>query len=309
MIRYKGEHSFDKLRANQFVGLGVQDSGNVWYVDSVNGTAGKSGKSWSQAKLTIASAVALAAAGDVIAIKGSFSEAVTCSLAGLTFVGVGTGPVMATWTAPTVAASFCLKLSAANCMVMNIKFKPVIYTTSGIPSAILLDASASYARILRNRFQGQVGSYAAIQCSVPCGNVEIDGNEFLYMNTVGHGIAIYGVPTAGSAHSAWKITNNIFNSCIADIDIDGRTCLLEGNKHFITGLAANGTFGSAVTVQAIDLSGTDTGANVMTKCTLGGTYNLATYKPGATGDVWMGNFASIVATTAPNGLTVLIPAA
>jgi hypothetical protein len=62
-------------------------------------------------------------------------------------------------------------------------------------------------------------------------------------------------------------------------------------------------------VQAIDLSGTDTGANVMTRCTLGGTYNLATYKPGAVGDVWMGNYCSIVVDKAPNGLSVLVPAA
>ncbi|MFA5429838.1 MAG: hypothetical protein WC329_01610 [Candidatus Omnitrophota bacterium] len=304
MIRYRGEHSFDLIRANQYIGLGIQDSGNIWYVDSVNGSTGKSGKSWSQPKETIAQAVALAAAGDVIALKGSFNEAVTCSLAGVTFVGVGTGPVMATWTAPTVAASFCLKLSAANCRVENIKFKPVIYTTSGIPSAVHLATGSDYAIIKNCRFQGQAGSYKAIYAAANLSNIKILDNEFLYMNTATYGCAIYSASLAG----AWIIKGNTFNSCLADIAIIGRMCRLEDNIHCIVGLAADGTFPGTVTVQAVDLSGTNSGDNVMTRCTLGGTYNLATYQP-ASGDVFMGNYASIVATTAPNGLTVLIPAA
>lgn len=309
MQRMRGSYYFDEIEARVFKGIGINKYGNVWYVDSAKGTTGKSGKSWSQAKATIAQAVALATAGDVIAIRGSFNEAVTCSLVGVSFVGFGTGPDQAIWTAPTVAGSWCLKLAAANCLVANIKFRPVIYVTSGIPSAILL-SGAPYTRIIGCRFQGRTGSYAAIYSPVcDSDNVEIDGNEFIYLNTATHGIAIFGVEAAGWAYSGWKITNNIFDSCVADINIAGRNCLLEGNKHFINGLRADGTFGSAVTGQAIDLSGDDTGANVMTRCTLCGTYNLATYKPGATGDQWRGNFASIVAEKAPAGLTVLVPAA
>ena len=288
-------------------GAGFAQNGDTWYVNSTDGDDDYNGKSWTTAFATIAEAVAVAAAGDTIFLLGSFNEAVTCALAGVKFIGAGTGPAQATWTAPTVAGSHCLKLTAGYCVVRNIKFRPVVYTGSGLPCAIHLVAASDYTRIIGCRFQGRAGSYAAIYCSVPCGNVEIDGCEFLYMNTATHGKAIYGLAVGGSAHSAWRITDCIFNSCLADINIDGRTCLLEGNKHFIVGLSAAGAIGSAVTVQAIDLSGTDTGANVMTKCTLGGTYNLATYKPGDTGDVWMGNYCSIVATYAPNGLSVLVP--
>ena len=279
----------------------------------VNGSTGSdtlnNGLSWASPLLTIAAAVALAVAGDTIYIYGTaFSEAVTCSVAGVRFIGVGTGPAQATWTAPTVAGSWCLKLNAAYCSVFNIKIKPVIYTSSGVPSGIFLTSVASYTRIVGNRFQGQAGSYTAIYNDTPCDNVEISENEFLSMNTLSQGKAIYGVDNSGvTAHSAWKIKNNTFNSCVQDINITGRTCLLEGNKHFINGLAADGTFGSAVTTKAIDLSGTGSGANVVTKNTLGGTYGLTLYTPGATGDIWNGNYTGIVSTYAPYGLTVDVP--
>jgi len=286
--------------------------GSVWYADSTVSATGD-GTTWDTAFLTITEAVAAASAGDIVAIKGSFSEAVTCSLAGVRFIGVGTGPAEATWTNVSATNSttdgWCLKIGANGVWVENIKFRPPAYVSAGIPTAINLSTSSDYAEIHNCRFQGRAGSWNAIYGAAPVGNVTIEGCEFLYMNTASHGKAIYMPAVAGSACSAWQIKRNIFNSCIVDIDIDGRSCLLEENVHFIVGLAADGTFASAVTVQAIDLSGTDTGANVMTKCTLGGTYNLATYKPGATGDVWMGNYCSIVSTYAPNGLSVLVPVA
>jgi hypothetical protein len=226
-------------------------------------------------------------------------------VAGVSFLGVGTGPVMATWTAPTVAGSFCLKLAAANCLVQNIKFQPVIFTTSGIPSAIRLTTGANYPVIIGCRFQGQALSYKSIYADAALSNVVIANNEFIYMNTLTYGCAIYSASLAG----AWGILNNDFNSCVADIAIIARFCTLQGNVHHISGLTAAGAIAAAVTGQAINLSGANSGGNTMTGCTLGGTYNLATYRPGAVYDTWMGNYCSIVETTAPNGLSVLVPAA
>lgn len=297
----------------EYAALSVAPGSKAYLVDSANGDADHSGLKGVQPMLTIAAAVAACAAGDTIFIKGSFSEAVTCSKAGVRFVGVGTGPAEATWTQVSAVSSttdgWCLKIAANGVLVENIKFRPPAYVSAGVPTAINLFVGSDYSIIRNCRFQGRTGSWNAIYGLVPVSNIVIEGCEFLYLNTADHGKAIYMPASAGVACSTWQIKNNIFNSCIVDIDIDGRSCLLEGNKHFIVGLKADGTFASAVTVQAIDLSGTDTGANVMTKCTLGGTYNLATYKPGAVGDVWMGNYCSIVADKAPNGLSVLVPAA
>ena len=66
--------------------------GTTYFVDSVSGLDGNGGKSWARAKKTIASAVTACAAGDTIYLKGTFSEAVTCSKAGVSFIGVGTNP-------------------------------------------------------------------------------------------------------------------------------------------------------------------------------------------------------------------------
>jgi hypothetical protein len=291
-------------------GAGV---GTAYFVDAASGLNTNNGKTWKKAFHTITKAVATCAAGDTIFIKGTdFSEAVTCSKAGVRFIGIGTGPAEATWTMVSGTNSttdgWCLKIAANGVVVENIKFRPPAYVSAGVPTAINLSTGSDYSIIRNCRFQGRSGSHNAIYGLVPVGNIIIEGCEFLYMNDHTDGKAIYMPASAGTACSTWQIKNCIFNSCIVDIDIDGRSCLLDGNVHFIVGLDHDGTFAGAVTVQAIDLSGTDTGANMMTNCTLGGTYNLATYKPGATGDVWMGNKCSIVATTAPNGLSVLVPA-
>jgi hypothetical protein len=288
--------------------------GTAYFVNSSAADDTGNGLTWATAKKTIVAAVTAAAAGDTIYLKGTaFSEAVTCNKAGMRFVGVGTGPVEATWTMVSLVDSttdgWCLKITANAVQVENIKFRPPAFVSAGVPTAIFMGTGSDYAVIRNNRFQGRAGSYNAIYGPIPVGNVLIEDNEFIYMNTLTDGRGIYMPASAGVACSAWIIRNNSFNSCVEDINIDGRTCLLEGNIHPIVGLAANNTFGGVVTTKAVDLSGTDTGANVMTKCTLGGTYNLATYTPGTTGDVWMGNFASIVVTVAPNGLTVLVPAA
>ncbi len=285
--------------------------GKIWYVNSAGGivtTTSGNGKSWNYPFLTIAEAVAVASAGDTILCKGSFSEAVTVSLAGLKIINVGTGPADAVWTAPTVAGSFCLYLNAANLLVYGFKFRPVVYTSSGIPSGIKL-GSAPYARILNNRFQGQANSYCGVYAPADtCDNVELSDNEFIYMNTLTNGYAIYGVAASNALFSSWKIKNNTFNSCTNDIVLPGRNCLLEGNKHFINGVLASGAIGAVTTGKAINLSGTGAGGNLVTKCTLGGAYTNTLYQQ-ATGDVWMGNYAAITSATAPNGLTVAYPAA
>jgi hypothetical protein len=300
------------LERQEFLQRSITNTSTNYYVNSAASDDTGNGLSWTTAMKTVATAVTAASAGDTIYLKGTgFSEAVTCNKAGMSFIGAGTGPVETTWTMVSLVNSatdgWCLKITANSVRVENIKFRPPAYVSSGVPAAINLATGSDYAVIRNCRFQGRAGSYNAIYGLVPVGNVLIERNEFIYMNTLNNGRAIYMPASAGVACSAWIIRNNIFNSCVEDINIDGRGCFLIGNIHPIVGLAADGTFGSAVTTKAVDLSGTDTGTNVMTGCTLGGTYNLATYTPGTTGDVWRGNYASIVATVAPNGLTVLVP--
>lgn len=260
--------------------------GRVWYVNSVDGSDTADGRSWTRAMKTIAAAVALASAGDTVCLKGSFSEAVTCSLAGLTFIGGGTVPKEAQWTAATDLV--CLTIAANYVKVQNIYFKPPAYTASRATSAITL-SGANHACITGCRFQGQTGSQAAIYSPV-CNsdNVEISDCEFIYLNTATYGAGILGVEAGGLSYSGWKILNNIFSSCVIAININGRVCQVIGNTVLEYGIAANGSLG-AVLALGIDLSGTSSGANVVYLNQLGGTYGATLYKVGASGDQWYGN--------------------
>ena len=273
---------------------GIMLPANNWYVNSSTGSDANDGKTWGTAFATIAAAVAAASAGDRIFILGTdFSEAVTVSLAGLAIIGVGTGPNMATWTA--AADAICLTLAATDCVVAGIKFRPPAYST-GTPAAIEL-SSASYARILGNRFQGKTSSYMAIYSPV-CNsdNVLIEGNEFLYMNniTTVYGSCILGVEAGGLSYSAWKIRNNDFNAPVEGININGRVCLIEGNHFRVNGINADGTTGavtgSAGSKKMIDLSGTNSYGNHLHGNYLGGAYTSTLYAKSASGDDWAGNF-------------------
>lgn len=262
-----------------------RQKGATWYVDSTISASG-AGQSWATAWKTITEAVAAAAAGDTIMIRGSFTEAVTCSLAGVRFIGAGTNPNEAVWTA--VADGVCLTLSGANCLVENIKFRPPA-RSAGTPAAISLGTGASYTVIRKNRFQGQATSYYAIySAATGADNVVIEDNEFIYMNTATEGSAIYGVNTA-NAYSAWKIVRNIFNSCVRAIDLSARCCQITDNVLAEYGNNSSGAI-AAVMTTGIHLDGAGSGANSVTRNQLGGTYNATLYKVGTAGDQWAGNF-------------------
>ena len=280
--------------------------GKTWLVIPAVGSDSGNG-SLSAPLGTITAATAYASAGDTIGLLGTtFSEAVTCTKAGLRYVGIGTGPAQTVWTAPTVAGSFCLKLSAASCLLDNIKIKPVVYTTSGVPSGILLDTTASYTKMRGVRFQGQTGSYVAVYSpAAGADNVQVLGCEFLYMNTAAHGQAILGVDAGGLNYSGWHIEGCFFNSNLTHIDISGRSCCIRGNTFNVGGIGTDGAVNASLTTKCIDLSGTNSGANqVGPGNSFDGAYTSSLYTGGAAGDNWAGNFAAITATYCPNGITV-----
>jgi hypothetical protein len=287
----------------EFSGMTVGDlsalagfPGTRWYVNSAISVSGD-GLSWDTAKKTITAAEAAASAGDVIYITGSFAESVTLNIASVAIIGIGTGPAMTLWNAAAGNDKVNLTISAANCLVQNIKFRPGP-KSSTYSACIELATGDDYTRIIGCRFQGSAAAYYGIYSLTPCGNVEIDGNEFIYFNTLTNGAAILGVEATGLAYSSWKVTNNIFNSCVTALNIGGRACIVKGNTFFEYGLAAAGTFPAAVMTLGIDLSGTDCGANVVTGNYLSGTYSETLYKDG-TNDSWGGNF-NVGGVTAAN---------
>ena len=284
---------------SQFSGTQNPFGGKVWYADSSG--PGYDGTSWGKAYKTIAAAVAQAVSGDIVAIRGSFSEIVTMSKEGVTILGVGTGPKQAAWTSAADTAS--LTIAANYCAVRNVGFAPPAYSASTTygPSAILL-SGANYAQVIGNRFQGKAGSYEAIYSPV-CNsdNVSIQGNDFMYMNTLTYGAAILGVEAGGLSYSGWKINGNFFFSCVTDINVNCRGANITGNTILETGITALGAVGTVLAL-GIDLSGTGSGANSVWKNQLSGTYNGTLYKVGASGDNWSGNN-----TISTYGVTVANP--
>lgn len=265
----------------------VQQQGNVWYVDSVNGSDDDNdGTTLDQAFATIAAAVAVAAAHDTIYVRGSFDEEVTVSLAGLRIIGLGNTPKCAQWTG--AADETCLTISAEHVLVANIYFRPPAYS-SGTPAAIKL-SGANHARIVGCQFQGRTASHKAIYSAVASSdNVHIIGCEFRYMNTATHGVAILGVEAGGLSYSGWRIKDCLFHSCVTAINICGRVCEITGNTILEYGINAAGAV-AAVLALGIDLSGTSSGGNAVWGNQLGGTYDATLYKVGASGDQWAGNF-------------------
>ena len=274
--------------------------GAVWYADSAK--SGLGGGSWGDAFATVAAAVAAASAGDTIMIKGSFIEAVTIAVAktGLKIIGAGTGPNQARWTAATDAVA--LTINAENVWIENIRFSPPAYAANRATSAITL-GGANWTVIRKCRFQGKTGSQAAIYSPVcDSDNVTIEECDFYYMNTATYGAGIVGVETGGLSYSGWKIKNCNFSSCAIGININGRCCVITGCNIAEGGVNPAGALATLLAL-GIDLSGTSSGGNIVTRNMLGGTYSSTLYKVGASADEWAGNFNVIT-----GGVTAANPA-
>jgi hypothetical protein len=151
------------------------------------------------------------------------------------------------------------------------------------------------------RFHGQTGSYAAIYSPVcDSDNVHILGCEFYYLNTATNGIAIFGVEAGGLSYSGWTIENCKFHSCLKCIDVNMRCGTIKGCVLNEYGINPAGAIAQLMTM-GIDLSGTSSGCNSVTRNQLGGTYNSTLYVVGASGDQWGGNLNVISGgTTAAN---------
>jgi hypothetical protein len=299
-------HQYGPLSVDYMGKIAATNRRKSYFVDSVNGADTRNGSSWAKSFATIGAAVAEAIAGDTIFIHGSFSEAVTLAYQGISIIGVGNGPYGARWTG--AADAKCCSITAADCMIANIRFQPPAYS-AGIPCAIYL-AGGTYAQILRNRFQGKTASWYAIYTTGDCDNTIIAENQFLYMNTATYGTAI---KSSGAADiSGMEILNNHFESNLNHIVAPMKQSKIIGNILPAGGLAAAGTYSATLTVLGIDVHGAASGYNVVTQNQLGSLYHQACYYAG-TGDEWNGNYCKdrshATQVDATTGLSILAPAA
>ena len=278
----------------------VVPRGHLWYVDNTTGTITGDGTSWATATLTINEAYTLASAGDTIYIKGTgFNEAVSCSKIGVSFIGMGSTTAQALWTAPT--DNVCLTITAADCVVKNIRFRPPAQSAN-VPAAISL-SGAWQCIIEGNRFQGKSNSWYAILTDGNNANVRVINNDFDYLNTATNGTAIKGTGYTVGENSGWLIDGNRFGSNTNHIVCRFRQSVIENNTFAAIGYTAANTMAAPTT--CIDDSGSAYGANLVTKNTLGTPYTTALYHS-ATNDCWVGNY-TYSSVTAASGLSTTVP--
>jgi hypothetical protein len=276
--------------------------GKQWFVNNKKSVTGN-GASWNYPFLTITEAVALASAGDTINIYGDaittyqYTETVTPTVANLKFVSAYPNSVI--WGGVTdalVLATIC------GTYVGNIRFRP----TSGY-AGIKLTGASNATIIDTCRFQGTTGSKYGIQSDGHQSGVKIYNNHFLYMNAA----TCYGLyaPTDGVAENAsWEIIGNMFHSNTNHLTANLRYSIIKQNT--FAGYGLNSAGAQAAPSKCIDFTpgSGSVGNNTVTQNCLGGSYSTALYVSSNANEDWMGNYA-YHATTAPNGLSIAIPAA
>jgi hypothetical protein len=268
---------------------------HVYFVDTTVAASG-AGTSWATAFKTLTEATALAVSGDTIYIYTGtgntyqINEAITLTgLNGITFVGGGTNPNQAVWTAPDTAAPALTLSASPDCRVINIKMRPPLHN-----AAISLIGASNYFRLEMSKIQGKTGSYYGILSDGSQGDVHILDNEFCYINTDTYGTAIKGQTYATADPTGWVIKRNEFFSNLNHIVCAMRQSQIKENGFASVGVNPAGA--AQITAIGIDLSGgsSGVGANVVTRNDLGGLYQTSVYKAavtaGAGADEWAGNY-------------------
>jgi hypothetical protein len=291
----------------------------AYYVDTVNGSTTNDGKSWNNPFSTMALALAAVQTGGTIFVFGDVREELTGSNLkfDIKIVGVGTlhhpdipgtgyHPGAACWRPPAspTEATPLMKVRGRGWQFHNIMFDcPVdaaaLYLENNSGSG-LTEYDASHIVVKDCGFMQ--GKYA-IQAEGPIGNARILDNWFAILSETG-GCALFA-DTDGGPHYRWQVRNNFFVPAAtaegnkgnqSHIDIALHCGLIEGN-HFGT-VEATGKY--------IDLTGGQD--NMVAYNVFGGVYNQDDYVAG-TGDMWYQNAVAVIATTAPDGLTLTVPAA
>ena len=285
------------------VGGGLPLTGDYWFVNSVTGVDGNVGSSGQPMK-TIARAVAVAAAGDTILIKGSFNEAVALTKAGVTIMGAGSTSAEALWTAPDTTAPCLTITAAADVVLRNIRLRPPVSN-----AAIQLVGASHQFQMIGCRIQGKANSATGILTDGGQANVALIDNEFFYINTAAtSGHAILGRTYTVGEPTGWMVEGNIFASNTYHFVCRMNRATILNNVFAGIGLTAVPS--TAAPSMGIDISGgtvAGAGCNIVSKNVFGGAYTTALYVSG-TNDDWTGNWGTANGTTCIQGVTVAVPA-
>lgn len=283
-------------------GAGVERGpGASYYADANNGSDSYGGGSWSQAKATIAGALAVMAEGDRLYLSGKFREEVTLSnlLGGISIIGAddrlpahadSPWPSGASWLPPAspTAATPLLTLRSQGVTIENILFDCPVDA-----AALLLERNAlsgdneydaSHLNVKNCRF---TSGLTGIENAGGCGFVIVEDCRF-YDLTDG----ITCSSTAVAVPLRWIIRRNEFVNNANHI----RSSLTEA-------VIRDNTFGKFSALAIDPAFNSSQGAdNIIWSNYLSGTYQASDYVPG-TDNEWGGNFNSLT-----GGVTAADPA-
>jgi hypothetical protein len=282
------------LGLGNILGNALNGIGNIWYCDSVNGSDSNPGTSFTQAFKTLTKAFSVAVSYDTIYMRGTFTEACSSSLTGITLIGAGPTNNDNIWM-ESAAGQTLLTLTGAQWVIQNIRF--CVPTTGGIA---ILGTGANYTTISNCTFQGRSGSYQAINW-VSGDDVKILDCRFIYMNTATYGAGILFSGSSTNVPTDWEIARCYFGSNLRHIVCSMRQSNIHDNIFQYIGLSSDGSSALDAT-DLLDLSGAGSQFNTVTKNILQGTYSITGgYKPSALDDDWHNNYG-------PSGLTTVVPA-
>lgn len=247
---------------------GQNGTGNVFYVDS-NVVHESDGKSWTNARDTLAEAIALCTDdnGDIIYVAEGHAEtwstaalSADLNVSGVTIIGCGSGTLQPTFTMTHIDAT--MTVSASNCVLYNLRF---VSNLDNVKVLLTLSATSDGSIVNGCTFRDSAASkdyLVGISVAAAAANVKLIGNDFR---------------TTAAAGS----NNAILSAANTNLDIIGNT--IYGK--FATGaILTSGVLTSAMITDnivinaeaaiAIALNGT-TSTGVLARNFLGGTTSMA----------------------------------
>jgi len=283
----------------------VGNNGQQYFVDSSLSASGD-GKTWTNAFITIAEAVAasLAASGryDTIWVRGSentgetsdYSESVSVTSAqiGLRIIACGNSPEGCLWTVGTAEGTI-LTIAAKDCYVSGFRFRPN-GATSGKAIDLAVTALGSTIENCIFRSTTETALYGIYLESTP--DVTIRDCKFTSIAT-----AIYGNAAVKTVYRL-RVLDCDFDDKVdtAGINISGRACVIKRN-----------TFTTDTTLLIDTRKGGTGEMNTVNGNTLMCGTSYAVNCVGAASDCWIGNDCNKLSEgteTDASGRTIKIPA-
>jgi hypothetical protein len=211
------------------------NTSDEYYVDSVNGDDGRSGKSKETAVATLDYAIGLTTAnqGDIIYVLPGHAEtvttAITCDIAGVTIVGLGHGKKRPAFTCN--AAIDAITVTAANVVIKNLYFPAS--TLTGVTSRI--NIAAANCEIDGCLFLCGVYDLESITITADGDDAEIKNSEWIV--TAGSD-ADAAIEVEAADVDGLKVVDNFFNGGndtrawdvgAINSGVAHTNCLIQGN--------------------------------------------------------------------------------